>query len=402
MIDVNLNELRDVCQELETANVYSLRNDTLRSWAAKIHMIRQQLESYKLGLEGCSSRGVVNRNTSGSGKFGLSTLRLGETPAPDGQKASMTQFQRNKASEKFAQSARSIRLLDAPHPGASSSVSVSPTFAAHVSSATHLIVDNLCHMVQADWTTCFVYNEPLKKLLLVAGAGQKAMKPGEISISASSGLESTVMENGVAVGIGMPAVEDELMSELEANGRAANKSRCVLCFPLFKPGSTTNVIGVLQAGKISAQSRPFSGEDENRFAECAFLLASLVDRFSSDLTNPNTLDASIFNKPSDATERHLLHASCRHPQLIYRTGFQHPRKADVMREAQQLSRAATVQNVMEHTSFVSEAWRSSVLLNIELEHEVRRLHEALRVSRREVARLQAVLTERKGGKVGTT
>ncbi len=267
------------------------------------------------------------------------------------------------------------------------------TFAAHVSSTTHMIVDNICHMIQADWATCFVYNDSLKKLVLVAGVGKKQAKPGEISITCNSGLESLVMENGIAVGIEKPSAEDDLLSHLEAN--ILTRSKCVLCFPLFKPGSTTTVVGVLEAGK-TANDRPFSSDDENRFAECAFLLAHIMGRFPNDLTNTASLDSSIFGKPPDANESYPLHTSGRQPQLIYRTDSQYSKKEDVLREAQHLTRSAGVQNVMEHTSFVTEAWRSSVLLNIELEHEVRRLHEALRVTRRENSRLQGIVTEKKG------
>jgi hypothetical protein len=368
----NLDDLDDICEELESCTVFSLRAETLRGWAAKLRMVRQQVGQQVGQQQNPNSKSTKKpHDASERGDFNDQSYRsLGASSLPMGE--------------------RSMRRRD-PHGGGQGSAKT--TFASHVSSATHLIVDNICHMVQADWVTCFVYNDALKKLVLVAGAGKKQAKPGEVTITSKSGLESLVMENGIAIGIGMPSAEEDLGSELEAN--PLTRSKCVLCFPLFKPGSSTTVVGVLEAGK-AANERPFSSDDENRFAECAFLLAHLVSRFPSDLTNTASLDSSIFAKPPDANEHHHLHTSGRQPQLIYRTGFQHPRKADVAREAQPLARAAGVQNVMEHTAFVSEAWRSSVLLNIELEHEVRRLHEALRVARREIARLQGVVNEKKG------
>ena len=363
VIETNIEDLEDVCAEIESNTIYSLRAETLKGWAMKLRIVHEQL-SRRVDPNGLDQSKRIHSMRTQS-HFQMSHL-------------AGSSMRRRETNSQFKPKA--------------DVVSPCSTFAAHISSTTHVIADNICHMIQADWVTCFVYNESLKKLVLVAGAGKKQAKPGEVTLNSNSGLESTVMESGIAIGTGSPATEAELLTELENN--PVMRSRSVLCFPLFKPGSTTSVVGVLEARKV-AGDRPFSVDDENRFAECAFFLAHLLSRFPNDITNPVTLDSSAFSKPRDSGERQL-HLSGRHPQLIYRTGHHHPRKADVLREAQQLQRSASVQSVLEHAAFVSEAWRSSVLLNIELEHEVRRLHEALRVARREIARLQGVVNERKG------
>ena len=363
VFEANLEDLEDLCQEIETNTIYSLRAETLKGWAMKLRVIHEQLSRRPHDQGGLDAS---KRNHSMRTQLHFQHSQVGMAGS----------MRRRETNSQF----KSKTEQTPPN----------STFAAHVSSTTHLVADNICHMIQADWVTCFVYNEGLKKLVLVAGAGKRQAKPGEVTLNSNSGLESTVMESGIAIGTGSPATEAELVTELEAN--PVTRSRSVLCFPLFKPGSTTCVVGVLEAGKLAGES-PFSVDDENRFGECAFFLAHFLSRFPNDLTNAVTLDSSIFTKPKDsASDRHL---SVRPPQLIYRTGHHHPRKADVLREAQQLQRASSVQSVLEHSAFVSEAWRSSVLLNIELEHEVRRLHEALRVSRRETSRLQGVVNEKK-------
>ena len=51
-----------------------------------------------------------------------------------------------------------------------------------------------------------------------------------------------------------------------------------------------------------------------------------------------------------------------------------------------------VLEVLENAIQMNESWRNAVALNIELDTEIRRLHEALRVSRREISRLQDMVS----------
>ena len=66
----------------------------------------------------------------------------------------------------------------------------------------------------------------------------------------------------------------------------------------------------------------------------------------------------------------------------------------------QLQSGATVTDALEHTLQMGESWRNAVLLNVSLEAEMRRLHEALRISRRETARLQDMLVSMRQGPQG--
>jgi hypothetical protein len=211
-----------------------------------------------------------------------------------------------------------------------------------------------------------------------------------MKISSTSGIEGIALEHGVGICLSFAAAETEFSNAQDLAYKS--KSKGMLVFPLLRPGMANHCIGVLEVGN-RLMDGPFSLSDEQRVAESAFLLSALLTRFPNDVTNPNALDPSIFNKPRDA-DRVLLTSSCE-PLMVYRSGYPHePRKSDLVRDAVPLqSKEAPIRSVLEGVGQVNDAWKSAVLLNIELENEIRRLHEALRVSRRETQCLQDALNE---------
>ena len=85
----------------------------------------------------------------------------------------------------------------------------------------------------------------------------------------------------------------------------------------------------------------------------------------------------------------------RHAQLVYRTSKAgHVRRADLLGGAVRLPPIATITDAVEHVASVNAGWRNAVLLNVELEQEVRRFKDQVRSLQRESGRLQAVLSER--------
>lgn len=373
VVESNLDDLKDLVNEIETTDVYSLNKDSLNKWAFKLRNISDLLDKHALFLKKNSAhmqQSPLNANAP-------------QPPSVPTHKQSTLGGGGGGASSKRRESIRpkseGLSTLEGPVPS---------SLSAHVASTLHMLTDTLCHIVHSEWAVCYIYQEATRKLVMIGGAGKRQGRPGDIKLHAGIGIESLVLENGVAVCMALAAAETEFSDEQDKV--FGDHSKSMLIFPVFKPGSTTATVGVLEVGN-RLLGGPFTPDDEAAVSDCAFLIGHLISRYPSDLTNPNTLDASIFNKPKDSVERIVSNAAGRQTQMVYRTGHHgQPRKAEVLRDAVVLPRNPTIENVLDHVAHVSEAWKSAVMLNIELEHEIRRLHEALRISRRETARLQDV------------
>lgn len=357
VVEVNLEELRELHAEMESFDVYAVNANVLKQWADRLKLAEQGIQRHISDLP----------------------------PPPPKQQQATT---RSKRKESTVSRTRSEGGALAGYE--SSPLTTSNSLASHVASAVHLLVDTMCNIVQAEWAVCYVYVEAIRKLVLIAGVGKRQGLPGDVKLHANSGVESLVLENGIAVCMALASIENEFSDEQDKT--FGDKSKSMMIFPIFKPGSATATLGVLEVGN-KVHDGQFTLEDECNVADCAFFLAQLISRFPSDITNPNTLDPSIFVKPRDLDRNG---SSSRQPQMVYRTAHRgQPRRTEVLRDAVHLPRNPSIESVLDHVAQVNEAWRSAVLLNIELEHEIRRLHEALRVSRRETSRLQDLMSEQK-------
>lgn len=354
VVEVNLEELRELQSEIETFDVYAVNQATLKQWADRLKQAEEGIQRH-----------------------------IGEVPHPPKQQHGTFRQRRKESLISRPRSEVGAPLTETSTSGTSS-------LASHVASTVHLLLDTLANTVHAEWAVCYVFVESTRKLVLIGGVGKRQGRPGDVQLHAHSGVESLVLENGIAVCMALASIENEFSDEQDKT--FGDKSKSMLVFPIFKPGSATTMLGIVEVGNKVLDGQ-FTIEDETCVADCAFFLAQLISRFPSDITNPNTLDPNIFIKPRD-TDR--SGSSSRQPQMVYRTGHRgQPRRTEVLRDAVQLPRNPTIESVLDHVAQVNEAWRNAVLLNIELEHEIRRLHEALRVSRRETSRLQDLLSEQK-------
>jgi GAF domain-containing protein len=352
LLETNLHDLHAFASEIDEADIYSLTKDTLKIWSFKLHTIGEMLGKYVPSEIACSEQ--------------VPEALRGRSPS--------TRVPASKRRESSVVPHNDIGDHRAP-----------ATISMHAASAVHLLLDSLCHTAHAEWSVCYIYVESLKKLVLVGGAGKRLSCPGDVALHGNSGIEGLVLENGIGVNMALATSEKDYSDEQDQSFR--DHTRSMLVFPLFKPGSSTSVIGVLEVGNRTRDG-PFTEDDERTLSDCSRFIADIVSRYPNDITNPKTLDKSVFVRTRDPTHSKSVPAA-RQPLMVYRTHrHTQPRKSEVSRDAVTLPRGASVEDVVDHVSRVSEAWRSAVLLNVELEHEIRRLHEALRVSRRETARLQ--------------
>lgn len=350
----NIEDLRVFIKEVEETDMYAIKKETLRRWVSRLTNITDILERH------------IGQSTTAS------------KPAP-AVAATATNLILSRRRESLARPRTDV--------GAPSDFVAPPaTVAAHVASAVHLMLDSLRHLTHAEWSTCFLFVEATQKLVMIGGAGKRQGRPGDIKLDASVGVEHLVMENGIGVCMGLATAEKSFSDEQDKMFGSHSKS--VLIFPMFKPGSSTSTIGVIEVGN-RVKDGPFTEVEETAVADAAFFIANLVTRFPNDITNPHSLDTSIFQK-SREIDPGL--SALRQPLRVYRTGLHvAPRRLEMMRDSEAVPRNASVEDALDHIATVSDSWRSAVLLNVELEHEIRRLHEALRISRRETARLQEIL-----------
>lgn len=351
LFETNLNDLQAFATEIESADIYSLTKDILKIWAFKLSTIGEMLGKY------VPSEGAIE-------------------PTPDALRG------RSPSTRVTAAKRRESSVM----PREEASEHRPPTtISMHVSSTVHLLLDSLCHTAHAEWSVCYIYVESLKKLVLVGGAGKRLSCPGDVALHATSGIEGLVLENGIGINMALATAEKDYSDEQDQSFR--DHTRSMLVFPMFKPGSSTSVIGVIEIGNRTREG-PFTEDEERTVSDCSRFIADIASRFPNDITNPKTLEKSVFVRTKDLAHSKTI-PPMRQPLMVYRTHrHTQPRKSELVRDAAALPRGASVEDVVDHVSQVSEAWRSAVLLNVELEHELRRLHEALRVSRRETARLQ--------------
>lgn len=351
LLETNLNNLHAFATEIDESDIYSLTKDTLKIWSFKLHNIGDMLKKYAPSDDTayeCSPEAVRARSPS---------------RAPPGKRRESSVIPKDDYSE-----------LRPP-----------TTISMHVGSTVHLLLDSLCHTAHAEWSVCYVYVDSIKKLVLIGGAGKRLSSPGDIALHAGAGIEGLVLENGIGINMALATSEKEFSEEQDQAFR--DHTRSMLVFPMFKPGSSTSVIGVVEVGN-RIRDGPFNDEEERTVSDCSIFLADIVMRFPNDITNPKTLDKSVFVKSKEMMRSRAVPPE-RQPLMVYRTHrHTQPRKSELNRDAVALARGASIEDVVDHVARIGDAWRSAVLLNVELEHEIRRLHEALRVSRRETARLQ--------------
>jgi GAF domain-containing protein len=350
LLETNLENLRAFATEVDEADIYSLTKESLKIWAFKLRTSAEMLGKY------------VPRDSA-------------MTQSPEA-----TRIRSPPRAILAKRRESSVIPRDDINEGRAPS-----TISMHVASTVHMLLNSLCQMSHAEWSACYLYVDTTKKLVLIGGAGKRLSCPGDVSLHAGSGIEGLVLENGIGINMALATSEKEYSDEQDQAFRDHTKSMLVL--PIFKPGSSTSVMGVLEVGN-RIRDGAFTEEEEQTVCDCGKFVADIVFRFPNDVTNPKTLDKSIFVRAREADRSRVVHPELQ-PLMIYRTHrHTQPRKGEMMRDAVALSRGASIEDVVDHVARIGEAWRSAALLNVELEHEIRRLHEALRVSRRETARLQ--------------
>ena len=388
VIEANLGDLEELSSDIEGATVYSLRNDTLQRWAAvlrnSIEVIRQQVHGLGTESKPSSAHGSVHsmHGMQSSGRLtGGQSIRLkrGQSMAPGmDRKATMHD---------------AISAMRGTDSGARSGAVT--TVGGSVSSAVYLLLEACASAIHADWSTCFIYQAKTEQLVLACGTGKRQGKPGSLKVPANVGVESHVMNTGIAVNIAHAYVEEEFSPNIDKGTNTRTKTQLV--FPLMKPGTTSVAFGVIEFGNKQTGTG-FTPEDESKVAQCSQLLALIISKYPSDITNPSCFDPSIFPKDQEKVPSILaglaIPGGRLQEQLVHRTArVGHLKRAEVMRDAAGLNSIPTITEAIGHVTQVNEAWRNAVILNIELEREISRLHEALRVSRRETTRLQGAIQE---------
>jgi putative methionine-R-sulfoxide reductase with GAF domain len=379
LMESNFGDLEELANDIEAMSVYGIRGDHLGSWGNKI---RRSLKAMRESIDGVKPK---QREPSSARRH--NSMRLSKH-SPDDDRGGAT---------------ASTAL-----PPAASGPSTS--LAPYASGALHLLLDALAGRVSADWATCFVYNRRTEELVLACSVGKRLDRAGTLRLSASSGIESHVLSTGIAVNIAHAYAEEEFRSAQDKT--ATTRTRSELVFPLMKPGSNAYSFGVVQLCNKKGGTEFFTEADEIRAAECVPLLAAIIAKFPNDITNPACFDSSLLAGLPTAASRDVGSREFPLPsdsrptpsnQLVFRTARAgHVRRADVMRDAGNVSLVPSITEALGHVAKVHDAWRNAVLLNIELEKEIARLQESLSAAKLENQRLQTVGNELKKRLDGST
>ena len=422
VVDSCFGEMEELSNDIESLNVYSIRADHLKSWVFKIRAMLRSLRR----------------------SFGVMRETMLQTHRPDGGLASALGFptvhapRGSIAYEGQLAAGRSAGMIEdlmnaAPSSGRLGRGVAPPptTLAPYVSGAMHLMLDALNAAVQSEWCTCFLYNSRHEELVLACSVGKRSNdKPGSLRLSATSGVESHVLHTGIAINIAHTHAENEFTGAQDAKRLADSlRTKSEVVFPLVKPGGGgAHAMGVIHVCNKQADPSGFSSadggggthyfepSDETKVAECASILSAILAKFTADLTSPGIFDTGLL-APYAAKDHERLppllpsvstlasagvNPTCVRPPptrqvqgtLIFRTARGgHLKRADVIRDATDLPVIPTVTEAVSYISKVNDAWRNAVVLNMELQKEVSRLHEALKLGKKEAARLQGTLNE---------
>lgn len=370
VVESTLGDLEELANDIDTMSVYAVRADHLSTWAAKIRTAVKAIGSNDAAKRPRAKRSASHdRDAAGSHA----------APQPD-------------ATEK--QDTRHLTIVPT-NPA---------TLAPFVSGGVHLLLDALAGLVQADWGTCFVYSAKTEELVLACSVGKRLDRPGTLRLSATSGIESHVLATGIAVNVAHAYAEEEFRPSQDQTSQSRTRSELV--FPLLKPGSNAHTFGVIQLCNKLGGTAFFDANDENIVAESAQFIASIIAKFPSDITSTMCFDPAMLITSDAHAEKNALsrafplvtetpkrdHAAT----MVFRTARAgHVKRAEVMRDSAKLPTVPSITEAMQHITKVNDAWRNAVLLNMELEKEISRLHDSLSVAKRESTRLQAVSNELK-------
>ena len=375
VIETSLGDLEELAHDVESSSIYALRGDNLSRWSFRMRNVIQSIRSVIRKKDSClleySVDGRSRRGRSGSsvrGKEALETQKNAPTsPVMNLQQASTASF---------------------------------------VSGTVYLLLDSLGSAIGADWGQLLIYQPKTEELVLACSVGRRAVKPGTIHVPANLGVEGQVLSSGIAINVAHAYAEEEFSpAQDQATSR---RTQCQIVFPVTKPNQPTFVVGVVEfCNKTTAPA--FTPEDECRVAECLQFLSRILWKYPNDITNPACFDPTAIvglhqSSPGltsafDESAVSVPALSQRPQTMVFRTARAgHIRRSDIMRDGLQLSAMPTITEALAYITKVNDGWRDAVLLNIELEREIKRLQEALRISHRETTRLQGLIAELRGAK----
>lgn len=383
LIDSNLGDLEELAFDVESMSVYAVRADHLATWSTKIRSA--------IGM----IRGAADKTAP--------TKRA--RPAFSAAASPHSPPLRAVASKASLESPEHDGIQHPPR--RNSHPQPTGVLAPYASGALHMLVDALAHVTASDWVTCFVYSAKTEELVLACSVGKRLDRPGSIKLSATSGIESHVLNTGIAVNVAHAYAEQEFNSAQDTPANARTKSELV--FPIMKPGSTTHCFGILQLCNKRGGRECFTEFDETKAAECAQFVACIIAKFPTEITNGSCFDTSLLGSvPPLSKEPSALKGLGLSPeaiesaktaqghQLVFRTARAgHVRRGDLMRDAGQVSAIPTITEALNHVAKIHEAWRNAVVLNVELDREIARLQESLTISKKENQRLQSGLNDLK-------
>ena len=354
LIQSSMEELQDVVAVLQESSVYSIQDETIRSWGHRLRAISQNVLN-------CVTRMTLVAPTANNTKR---NAKMSATATPSNNNFCIGEV------------------------SSAAGVGNAQIISTHVASSLFIIVDTVCSSVGAAWGNLFVFVQASDKLVLVCSCGQRGSLPGSVKINAGASVERNVLENGIAISIS-PTTEVTFSGHPQ-DRFFDTRTKSMLVFPIFKPGSSTEVVGVVEFCNKDSSNSPFTADDEVRAMEAATILSNIMMKYPNDVTCGSCLDSGLHTAAREfgvGQQLSCCSSSPRQQQLIFRT-WKNPRRDEFVEHATALPRAMDLESVMDHVVQVNDSWRNAVLLNIELELEIRRLNEALLVSRKEIARLQ--------------